>query len=216
MRYAEFARAICDRALAEKKPPVRYYGCFREDSSEHQDSLNALKTMAYQRWDQSADAPPRKRTQPNEPAAEPPVQLSLLAWAHGKAAWPNHLLEKFEEGSSQQKVILSIKEEFNKLFPQSTPTATPGSIPRASGSPDFTIDGGKKPIDVLRDVDLQPVSDEEASKNRLLSVFLDFDFLFELYLSFSIQSSSKFIWFFILGEAGLCAWKEWQAQCGGE
>ena len=167
IRYAEFARAVMDRSLAKKSPPVRYYGCFRDDLQEHKDILATLKATAYQHWDSSSAAPPKQRPVPAA-ASEEPVQLTLLGWNNGRAIWPGNILEKFATGTPQHKILLSLKEEFDRLCPNQERSDTRGAVtvPRASGSPDFSIEDGKMPIDVNRLVDLAPVSDAEAKAKR--------------------------------------------------
>ncbi|CAK9043568.1 FO synthase subunit 1 [Durusdinium trenchii] len=148
-RYAEFGHAVLERLLDStiRRPPMYYVGVLREDQREIQ---AALERKVYEFWDASDSAPPKSRA--TEPVQEP--TLELLGWANGGPVFPDQLLQKFAEGSTAAAEILAMKKELLTEFPsasQQTQTgrASKGRLAgnRASGRPDYSIEGGAKPLD---------------------------------------------------------------------
>ena len=78
----------------------------------------------------------------------------------------------FRAGSSQYKELEQIKKDFVSEFgSRSASTGQPGResrAPRVSGEPDFTVDGGKEPLDVQRLVDLEIHDHPPAADQRLV------------------------------------------------
>ncbi|CAK9062230.1 unnamed protein product, partial [Durusdinium trenchii] len=151
-RYCEFGRAVLGRLLDSNagRPPVFYYGCLRDDQK---DVKEALEDLVYNFWDQSDAAPPKSR--PVETVADP--DLVLLSWSNGQPAFPEQLLSKFSEGSAGHKSIHDMQKELLTMFPnaqvQGSPGTGRGGNPRATGRPDYTIDGGGRPLDFTRALD---------------------------------------------------------------
>ena len=126
------------------RPSIYYYGCLREEQS---DVPSALEQMVYDHWDRSELAPPRAR--PSDPSADP--DLLLMGWSNNQPTFPESLLTKFAEGSKGHKEIQAMNDELRRLFPsagvQSNAPRQGRSNPRATGRPDYTIDGGAAPFD---------------------------------------------------------------------
>lgn len=82
--------------------------------------------------------------------------LSLLSCTKSGPVWPDHLDAKFKAHSPEAKEIAELKKAFLADFPASvTAPAAPGAATvRVTGQPDFSLDGGREPIDVARVVDL--------------------------------------------------------------
>ncbi|CAK9074147.1 unnamed protein product [Durusdinium trenchii] len=148
-RYCEFGRAVLKRLLDGNsgRPRVIYFGCLRDEQADVQ---NALEEMVYTHWDQSDSAPPRSR--PVEQAADP--ELVLLSWSSGQPCFPEAILTKYAEGTKGHKDIHAMNQELIALFPnarvQGAPTPRTGGRARATGRPDYSIDGGLKPVDHTR------------------------------------------------------------------
>lgn len=114
-----------------------------------------MEGMVYEHWDGSSSAPPRSR--PTEAIPEP--TLNVLSWSGGQPSFPDSLLQKFAEGTSGHQEMCNLKKELEESFPAQAGTSThprnvPNSRPRASGRPDFSIEGGQMPLDPTRLLDL--------------------------------------------------------------
>lgn len=150
------------------RPPVFYYGCLRDDQK---DVKEALEDLMYNFWDQSDAAPPKSR--PVETVADP--DLVLLSWSNGQPAFPEQLLSKFSEGSAGHKSIHDMQKELLTMFPnaqvQGSPGTGRGGNPRATGRPDYTIDGGGRPLDFTRALDktITPKSSFSAERRGAFS-----------------------------------------------
>lgn len=164
------------RLLDERRPRVVYYGMLRADQEEVK---NALGTQLYAHWDSSTAAPAKQR--PREPEESPTLQA--LTWRNGTAALPDALLNKFPAQSWEREQILKLKEDLEKDFVSSVPAALeagslhrsgsdepapisngPGlnrlgssSSVRAVGRPDWSIEGGQKPIALDSEIRLELV-----------------------------------------------------------
>ena len=75
--------------------------------------------------------------------------------------------------SPQREELLKLKAEFDALVPAlpSSARGTQGGAPtrpaaRASGSPDFSLDNGKKPLDVTRLLDLPALAPQELQARK--------------------------------------------------
>ena len=116
--------------------------------------------MVYKEWDSSGAAP--AKTRPVDPLPEP--TLSLLTWTNNRAAFPESVLQKFPDGSAAFCQMQDLQKALVAEFPdwaasgpgQSTQSASVGRA-RASGKPDFNIEGGKRPLDFTRMVETEHV-----------------------------------------------------------
>ena len=175
-RQAEFARAALTRMLdgTSRRPEIRYCGYFRHDQK---DVIGALEEKVYQHWDDSDLAPPRAR--PAETLPEP--SLTLLTWCNGAPSFPNSVVEKFAEGSPAFLEVNDMKKRLVEEFGQRPASGAPASggannRARAGGRPDFQIEGGKKPLDFSRTVEIAhtPATSFEVQRTncyQLLPIF---------------------------------------------
>eukprot|EP00438_Fugacium_kawagutii_P033434 Skav208820 [mRNA] locus=scaffold667:154263:157452:+ [translate_table: standard] len=158
-RQAEFSRAVLGRLLDAnaRRPVVKYCGQFRADQK---DVVMSLEEMVYTHWDGSSIAPPRAR--PVEALPDP--NLELLCWNNGVASFPQQILQKFGEGTAAFVQVADMKKRLIAAFPESdsapsgastgTGTVNRSSVRRAVGRPDFNIEGGKRPLDFTREIDM--------------------------------------------------------------
>ncbi|CAE7224453.1 cofG, partial [Symbiodinium sp. CCMP2592] len=140
-RYAEFGLALCQRALEGKTPTALYFGVLRADQKDVQ---SEMFSMAYSHWDGSSLSPPMSRP-----------------------GWPTDVLSKFLPGSKEHEHISKIKHDFEVLCPAADvapPAASSANPARAQGSPDFSVDGGKQPLDVTRLLDLQMIANDDFNE----------------------------------------------------
>lgn len=162
LRFCEFARACVDHNLAGKHPEIYYFGCL---SKEQKDVVTMITEKLYKFWDGSNLAPPRNRPATTTTQEQP--ALSILAWHAGGPRWPSSLTEKFAVGTPQYLALQELKKEFETMFPTSTrptpsPTSQSANAPRASGSCDFSIEDGREPLDVHREVSLASIGSDAA------------------------------------------------------
>ena len=83
-------------------------------------------------------------------------------------------MTKFATGSKEHGLMLELKKAFNDLVPPAeqantqpaAPAQAPATQPRAQGSPDYSLGGGKEPLDLTRLVDLCGVPDDEFTEER--------------------------------------------------
>ena len=154
--------------LYENKRLLKYYGVLRPDQK---DMVPKLQAKIYDFWDQSSHAPPKTRGREEE--TRPPPAFALLGWSEDRAVWPRAVLDNFPEQSPQREELLKLKAEFDALVPAlpSSARGTQGGAParpaaRASGSPDFSLDNGKKPLDVTRLLDLRALAAQEFQARK--------------------------------------------------
>ena len=165
------------RLLDERKPRALYYGMLRTDQDDVKTSLG---TQLYNHWDSSAAAPAKQR--PREAEASPTLQV--LTWRNGTATLPDSLVNKFPAHSWERAQILKLKEDLEKDFVSSVPAAleadsvprspsdaerapilngqparlgSNNSLVRAVGRPDWSIEGGQKPIALDSEIRLECV-----------------------------------------------------------
>lgn len=143
-RFAEFGRAMSDRILKSRSatPPVRYCGVFTQN---HKDTIAYIEDLVYTWWDQSPDAPPKSR--PQDPAPAP--SLSVLTWNGSSPGFPSSVVQKFPIESDEHKALMDYVNEVKNYYPQtlvgdpsSQPPGQRNNVARATGKPDFTIEGG--------------------------------------------------------------------------
>ena len=154
LRHAEFGRAVLTRQLENnhRRPPMYYFGCLREDEA---DVVTSLEEMVYNHWDSSEAAPPASR--PTETPVEP--TLSFLSWDGSAPRFPESALAKFAPGTAARQEIQSLKAQLTQAFPESgtaqRPSAPNRQRPRVAGRPDYSIEGGKTPLDCSRLLELE-------------------------------------------------------------
>ena len=170
-RQAEFARACVKRMLeGETVPSVTYYGMFRQ----HQKPVvSALQSEVFRHWDGLSTSPPQTRPQASETRV---TGLNLLSSnAAGRPGWPDHVMEKFRDGSEHLVHLQQMKAkflEFKSRMPDPAASSAPRrSVVRVTGTPDFTIDSEAQPIDVSRVVDLEKVTPPAAEQRPVFFLF---------------------------------------------
>ena len=168
-RQCEFGRAALQRMLSgtHARPSLAYIGFLRPDQA---DIKSDLEEMVYSHWDSSPQAPARSR--PVEPQPEP--SLGFLTWSNGVARFPEAAFHKFPEGSVHYQELSEMKKQLVAEFPSSgtvaaTTAQTRATVQppaRATGRPDFSIDGGAEPIDVSRVLVLEYVATNALTVER--------------------------------------------------
>jgi hypothetical protein len=177
-----------ERALAEQKPPVYYYGMLRADQDDVKTSLGSL---LYEHWDKSRDAPAKQRQR--DPVEAP--ALVALSWKDGKVGFPDALLNKFTRGTAEHTKMLEWKMEVEAAFASNVPIAISqadmnappvsglarqGSTlshrseatVRAAGRPDWSIEDGQKPPNLEKVIHLEHVPAASFGLTRLCDLLL--------------------------------------------
>ena len=141
-------------------PAIVYYGLFRDEGEKagaaqtHRKVLADLESKVFQHWDGLATSPSKTRQR-----IVPDMRvegLQLVSCTSTGPVWPDGLDAKFPVGTPEQKELQQIKDKFLEEFPAvETPVSeSKQAPPRVSGQPDFTVDGGREPLDITREVDL--------------------------------------------------------------
>ena len=98
----------------------------------------------------------------------------LLSWSNGAPSFPERLLSKFAEGTQSHLEVAAMKKELLQEFPDSCrrPAASeqPGggrTAARATGRPDYSIDGGQQPLDTARLIDKEHIPTSAFTATRL-------------------------------------------------
>eukprot|EP00438_Fugacium_kawagutii_P007288 Skav235682 [mRNA] locus=scaffold280:19379:22054:+ [translate_table: standard] len=159
-------------------PGKEYVGFVKmhDGANAMQDISQALRTIVWNHWDSSSNAPPKVRPREGSDGDEAALapQLSVLAWRRGRPLWPDPLTFKFPEGTTEHSQMMSKREEFLNMFPaasESSSQATQSDAPlRVGGQCDFSVDNGAKPLDWKQDVVLTAVKDSDFTVTRLGSV----------------------------------------------
>ncbi len=164
LRFAELGKAVIKRLLSSRraKPEVRYFGVH----FEMKECKVLMEKDVYSHWDQDPSSPPMQRSR--EPVAAP--NLTMLQWGNDMASFPPSILEKFAVGTSQHGELLKFKGAVEEMYPPVSPSQHgsrgTGRAPRAGGRPDFSIEGGVRPIDVAREVDLLKIRQDDFNEER--------------------------------------------------
>ena len=149
-------------------------------------------------WDSSSTAPPRTRSA----EALPEPNLHLLTWNNGVPGFPDNIINKFPEGSDAFLQVSALKKKLIEAFPDAAASnqasqsqQSPGrstNRARAAGQPDFTVEGGKVPLDITRLLDKQVTSASAFTVERTESVFI-FNILFNFgkLMAFSFEACWK-------------------------
>ena len=138
--------------------------------ADQSDVIGQIGTMVYNAWDEGGQAPPRQRTA--EP--RPPPTLTILTFSNGNVSFPDAVLNKFPVGTDQHIEIVKLKEDVVQEFgAQSGPepvqsSSVRGSVPRAVGRPDWAIEGGPRPVDQEKIIQLENVPTPSLSLSRLV------------------------------------------------
>lgn len=192
-RYAEFSKAVVDMALEPRQaglPEVIYYGIFREDPESkpgapaiHKKVQGEIEAKVFQHWDALSTSPAKTRPKPQTNRCV--EGLSLLSSTDQGPVWPGSLDSKFNAESAEGKELLALKQAFLAEFPPSEAArgqgnrTTPAQV-RATGQPDFSVEGGQEPLDVSRLVDLlveaaPPPADRQGASFLLGDLWLSTD-----------------------------------------
>ena len=166
-RHAEFGRAAIERLLAKRKPVAKYFGMFRKEQT---DAAQALGNAIYTHWAGSSEAPARQRP-PTPSRVEP--SLHVLAFRNGSVVFSESLMQKFPVGSPQYVELVKLKEAIKTEIEIDTgDSAAPATQrtperPRASGRPDWSIEGGLRPLDLEKVITLENVPTASLDLSRL-------------------------------------------------
>ena len=148
------------------RPKVKYFGLL---DNYQKDNISAIEDLVFRHWDNLPTSPPKTKPAPPRPAIDVSGLSILSCDAAGNAGWPDHILEKFPADSPQRKEIEALKQAFVSEFGSRVVQASQGRrdsrAPRVIGEPDFTVEGGKEPLDVQRLVDLE-VHDQPPSADQ--------------------------------------------------
>ena len=158
--------AVVSKILDENsRPKTFYFGLLFEKDGK--DAEQSMQERVYNHWDNSPSSPAKVR--PRDAVPDPVLQV--LAWQDSTAYFPESLLQKFATGTASHKKVLEMKESLESLFPPPARVTVEGRSvsvpPRATGRPDFTIEGGLQPIDPTRCVDLQILPVNSFNEPRL-------------------------------------------------
>ena len=189
-RYAEFSKAIVNMTLEGRQaglPKIIYYGIFRDDADSkpgttatHRKVLAEIEAKVFQHWDALSSSPAKTRPKPQTNRCV--EGLSLVSSTEQGPVWPDSLDAKFPSESPEGKEVLALKQAFLAEFPASEARGQPGIRSkepqlRATGQPDFSVEGGQEPLDVSRLVDL--LVEAAPAQAERLGIF------FFLFVSFS-------------------------------
>ena len=149
-RHCEFGRAAVASILDNTLPQLRYMGYVKKDfyAKVHE----AISSTVYTHWDASKESGPQQR--PRESGSAGPLGLKVLAVnASGQVVWPDSLLSQYPSNSAEYKALETKRVAFLEMCPQ-VKTSSQETTVRSTARPDFTIEGGKQPLDYTRMVDL--------------------------------------------------------------
>lgn len=123
-----------------------------------------FRDYIYKKWDCMAGSPPAARP-PDEDEVVRVPDLSVLAWEGGCPLWPSTLSNRFEESTPEHAKVLAMKKEFDEAYPETSKLVkitNSGTQPqRAGGFCDYSVGGGKQPLQTTRHIQLKVVSDDD-------------------------------------------------------
>ena len=166
VRQCEMGQAVLKRLREDSlaRPKCIYFGLLFD--KEGKDAEQLMQEKVYSSWDQDPQGPPRTRQR--DPVPDP--NLQVLGWQDGHPFFPESLLQKFASGTASHKQVLKMKDALQAKFPSIAQPAPSGRstivAPRASGRPDYTIEGGKSPLDPTRCIDLATVAAANFTEPR--------------------------------------------------
>lgn len=140
----------------------------------HAELRAAFESEIYQNWDNDTSlSPPRTRppttTRPVDPQS---LGLELIAMDNGSPLFPLEvLLGRFRSGSVEQDEVKKLQQKFEEMFPpdqnqRSRRTSSSTGANRASGQCDFSVDGGRQPVNVWQDLEISCVPIDEVPGER--------------------------------------------------
>ena len=159
-RHVEFARATVEMNL-NGDGKIYYCGIVDE---KFNDITSKLQSACYEKWDASAEAPPRTRPSANPASAQvPSLQVLAFNTSTNKPVWPDVLSQRFADGP-ELAALKAMKDKFEMEFGRSSqPQTTTNS--RVAGACDFSFDGAC-PLDTAREIDLAAVPVASLSTDR--------------------------------------------------
>lgn len=168
-RFSEFGRAAVNMNLRGDGPTVHYFGLIQQ---EYKTNLTAVKSMVYKKWDEDTNlSPPKTRPLRESSAAAAAVpSLDILAWANDRPVFPAVLLTKFPEGTAEHARMLELKKDFDEKYPEASQPPPAVGSGRAGGVCDYSVDGGRHPLDCTRVIDLPLVGADSSGETRLRGV----------------------------------------------
>ena len=161
-RHCEFGRAAVASILDSTLPQLRYMGYVKKDffSKVHE----AISSTIYTHWDASRESGPQQR--PRESGSVGPLGLKVLAVsASGQVVWPDSLLSGYPSNSAEYKALEAKRAAFLEMCPQ-VQTSSQQTTVRSTARPDFSIEGGKEPLDHTRMVDLAGIPAGDFTAER--------------------------------------------------
>jgi hypothetical protein len=138
------------------------------DSTSLKDLQAIIRSKVWDFWDVSSMAPAKTRPREESGPRTLPT-LQVLAFQDGHPIFPDVVRNRFPQGTAEQLEIEAFFEKFTKMFPPAPQraAAAPGAAPpRSGGLCDFSINGGKLPLDPHRVLDLVAVKDEDFQVRR--------------------------------------------------
>ncbi|CAK9022466.1 FO synthase subunit 1 [Durusdinium trenchii] len=163
-RFAEFGRAAVKRNLEGAGIKLRYFAFMMEEVEVNR---AAMRGMVHEVWDKDPNSPPKQRPNRESSGAADAPSLELLAWQDGRPYFPDSILSKFADHTPEFQGIQKLKKTFEDMFPAAAQPAPVTGSGRAGGVCDFSLDDGKKPLDLTRCIDLPMVSKDEFAVTRL-------------------------------------------------
>ena len=167
---------MVQQRLADPTSSWRYIGFVKKlDGSQPSalgDISKALRSQVWNFWDSSPHAPPKTRPQEGDAGSANSVpDLQVLAFQGGHPVWPEVLLNRFPEGTTEHGALVKKQEEFLSKFPrapEASSSRVTGLPPCAGGMCDFSIDNGLTPLDVTKQVSLTCVKESDFTVTRPL------------------------------------------------
>ena len=173
-RFAEFGKAVAEIRLEDAGSPLRYLGFIKSkdstESTSFKDLQSSIRSKVWDFWDLSPLAP--VKTRPREESSSRPLPaLQVLAFQDGQPIFPDVIRNRFPQGTAEHGEIEVFFEKFAKKFPPAPQRAAAAAAsgaapPRSGGLCDFSINGGKLPLDPFRVVDLVAVKDDDFQVRR--------------------------------------------------
>ena len=168
-RHCEFGRAAVTAILDNSLPQLSYLGYIKKNSFAK--IHEAVSSLVYDHWDNSNESGPQQR--PRDTDAVGPLGLKVLAVNNsGHVVWPESVMSQFPASSAEFAFLEDMRKQFLVMCPEGVEQQSPGRATttptpvRSTGRPDFSIDGGKEPLDPLRVVDLAGVPATEFTAER--------------------------------------------------
>lgn len=142
---------------------LRYFAFMMEEVEVNR---AAMRGMVHEVWDKDPNSPPKQRPNRESSGAADAPSLELLAWQDGRPYFPDSILSKFADHTPEFQGIQKLKKTFEDMFPAAAQPAPVTGSGRAGGVCDFSLDDGKKPLDLTRCIDLPMVSKDEFAVTR--------------------------------------------------